>query len=83
MLRKLLVPLTLVLATPSCKESPAVRVPPPIEGDRCLVARWIGPLATDQTCQLGGYSWQAYQTCDRAPEIGEAPPHTPVVGSAK
>lgn len=84
MLRKpvtLLLPVLLASAACVPKASP---LPPPIADGRCLVARWIGPLATDQTCQLGGYSWHcladpakagADQVCDRGPELGEAPPH--------
>lgn len=79
MLRELLAPFLLLVA---CR---APTLPPPVADGRCLVARWIGPLATDQACQLGGYSWHcladpaksgADQVCDRGPGVGEAPART-------
>jgi len=81
MLKRLAIPIYITAAVPGCREDrPAV--PPPVADGKCLVAHWVGALATDQTCQLGGYSWHCLadpakglrdQTCDRGPELGEAP----------
>lgn len=71
------------LSSTACfPNSDSIRLPPPVRDGRCLVAHWVGDLATDQACQLGGYSWhcvadpakgQRDQQCDRGPEVAEVP----------
>lgn len=80
--------LALSLGTAACKVEGS-GVPPPIRDGKCLVARWVGALAVDQTCQLGGYSWHCESAaghpsgCIRGPEVGEAPTQPAAQGGAQ
>lgn len=78
-------PLLSLALMASCipKASP---LPPPLERGKCLAAHYVGPLATDQTCNMDGYSWHCLAdpakgltdvTCDRGPEVAESPVHVP------
>jgi hypothetical protein len=62
----------LVLA--SCKKRGSIQ-PPPVAAGKCLVERYEGSAAAQQTCTYGGYTWNCtYDTCNRSGEaVGERP----------
>ncbi len=79
-MRRIIIASLLSLSTACFKRDPdpSLSLPPPVAANKCLVARYVGALAVDQTCNMSGYSWHCTtapgQTigCVRGAELSEA-----------